>query len=214
MRRIACVLASLAAAPLAPGAAQEVQQVTGVGRSDVLNVRRAPSAGAPLAGTLSPLASFVIVHERRGTWARISHERGASAPVRGWVAARYLEPATSGARPDDGAWACHGTEPFWSVWLEDRQVRYRTDLGTTMTPLAGLRASRNEPDTTWTFTFGRGEATTLAVMIDGVVCSDGMSEVTSRRALILTGPQGGALNGCCRRPGADERAPQPEPPEE
>jgi uncharacterized membrane protein len=202
----ALVLVLLVAVP--PAAAQQpVHQVTGVAASDVLTVRRAPSASAPAIGALSPLADFVLVRERRGSWVRVEVTRGVPAPVRGWVAGRYLEPVDIDARPDDGAWACYGTEPFWSAWIEGGEVAFRTDDGTTTTRLADLRPSRNEPGRAWTFRFG-GDAPQQAVMMSGGVCSDGMSDVTTRRSLALVGPGGGLLNGCCRRPVADERPPE------
>jgi uncharacterized membrane protein len=217
MRLAAPLIACLAAGTTLPALAQSldpalaggtVLQVTGVAASDTLNVRRAPSASAPIVGTLSPLADFVILRERRGGWARIEYERGVSTPVRGWVSARYLELADADAGPEDGAWSCFGTEPFWLVWIEGGQVRHRTDLGTTIAPLANLR----QRGRSWAFTFDEGGQRSIALMTSGTVCNNGMSDNNWRRTLLLTTPEGGVLDACCNRPGADERPPEPGPP--
>lgn len=215
MRRVGLLLACLCIAVALPAFAEDVQQVTTVPGSDVLNVRQAPSANAPIIGALSPLADAVIVRERRGDWARIEYSRGVSRPVRGWVEARFLEPANEGQGPDEGIWGCFGTEPFWNAWIENGQVYYRDDLDVSVTPIANLRRIGRAPSTMWTFTFGRGEDPTIAIMLAGHACSNGMSEETSRRTLLLTGPGGGVINGCCSRRPAEERPPPPEPqPEE
>jgi uncharacterized membrane protein len=197
MRAVLAGLCLLAA----PAAAQEVHQVTGVAPHDVLNVRRAPGASAPLAGAIPPTADFVLLHERRGAWARVEH-RGTT----GWVAARYLELRDIDAGPGEGVWVCYGTEPFWTLWLEDGHILYRDDLGAERVPLADVAPSRNEPGRVWLFPVPIREPF-RALMQSGGLCNDGMSENHTRRHVHLVYDRG-LTSGCCRRPGADERPPQ------
>jgi uncharacterized membrane protein len=197
MRAAALVLALLAA----PAGAQEVYQVTGVAPGDVLNIRRAPSASAPVVGTIAPVADFVLLHERRGAWARVEH-RG----MTGWVAARFLELRDLDAAPGDGAWVCYGTEPFWTLWLEEGQITYRDDLGAERVPLADVAPSANEPGRVWMFPVPVREPF-RALIQSGGLCNDGMSENYTRRHVHVIYERG-LTSGCCRRPGADERPPE------
>ncbi|MDF1726703.1 MAG: SH3 domain-containing protein [Sulfitobacter sp.] len=86
--------------------------VTGVAQNDVLNIRAAPSASAPIVGSLRPTAQDVEVIGPNDalTWGQVNSD-GRS----GWVSLRYLS-------RQPGQWdgsipairQCFGTEPFWS----------------------------------------------------------------------------------------------------
>ncbi|HEU4559351.1 MAG TPA: SH3 domain-containing protein, partial [Longimicrobium sp.] len=73
------------AAPAAP-AAGALFTVT----ADSLNIRSAPSASAPLAGSSLPKGTVVKGLEDNGGWKRVSVE---GSGVTGWVSAKFLPPA-------------------------------------------------------------------------------------------------------------------------
>lgn len=88
--------------------------VTDVASNDVLNIRAAPGATAPIIGTLAHDARDIEVvgYDATGRWARVN-----AGEQSGWVALRYLayqvDIWTTGTLPP--TLQCFGNEPFWSV---------------------------------------------------------------------------------------------------
>lgn len=204
-RRTAGVLFALALHAAAPAAAQApapalpaLHDVTGVAADDVLNVRAAPDAGAAIVATLPPDRRNVEVTALSpdGRWAQVGlGERS------GWAARRYL--AAQPPRPADRLPAplrCHGTEPFWGLWVPgdgsaeyerlpepERQMRVVTET----VPLGRLGeiAARLADDAGDATLFLRREA-----------CDDTMSDRAFGLSvrLLLTGPDGPVAHvGCC-----------------
>ncbi|AAV93372.1 SH3 domain-containing protein [Ruegeria pomeroyi] len=115
MRWLVALLLVLAA-PLAADPVPALFDVTGVAADDVLNVREDPSAGSEVIGTLAPDAVGVEVVDLTfgGDWGRVNVNE-----TSGWVSMRYMQ-----QQPEsDGVWmtprfTCSGTEPFWSLTVE------------------------------------------------------------------------------------------------
>jgi uncharacterized membrane protein len=95
--------------------------VTDVAADDVLNVREAPDADAPIVGSLAPDSVIeVILVSEDGRWGMVNINEGP-----GWASLRYLH-----RRPDqtDETYpeitSCWGTEPFWHLDRRDGQIIY------------------------------------------------------------------------------------------
>ncbi len=198
---LALVLAALA--PAGPARAQPhlpaAYRVTGVAADDVLNIRAAPSARAPIVGRIAPFALHVEVLELTGDarWGRVPLPEGS-----GWVAMRFLAPTP---REDPAALprplSCRGTEPFWHLGLFPRGAEWTTpdagplrlDGGHEAVAPEGFLARLRAPAGA-----GRGTDYTLIVQREG--CSDGMSDrpFGFSARLFLEGAAGNrALSGCC-----------------
>lgn len=115
MRWLVAVLFCLAA-PLAAAPVPALFDVSGVVADDVLNVREEPSAGSEVIGTLSSDAVGVEVVDLTldGKWGRVN-----VGELSGWVSMRYMQPQPEAAE----VWmtprfVCSGTEPFWSLTVE------------------------------------------------------------------------------------------------
>jgi uncharacterized membrane protein len=206
MRPAALLLAGpLLAGPLLAGpggtaAAQPLPglyDVTGVAADDVLNVRAAPEAGAPVVGSLAADARGVEVvgRDAGGGWGLVNVGEGS-----GWAAMRHLAPRpgvwVEGALPD--ALACFGTEPFWSFRVDaGRAVLSGPDEERAAAPVAVLSTSIPD-DPRRVVQAGAGEAAITAVIVP-MACSDGMSDRSFGLDVTLI-PGGTAprmLTGCC-----------------
>lgn len=92
--------------------------VTDVAADDRLNIRAAPDGAAEIRGSLSPDATRIEITalSLQGNWGRMNHLEGT-----GWVAMRFLQPhpvtITASGLPE--GLQCFGTEPFWSVTVND-----------------------------------------------------------------------------------------------
>ena len=95
--------------------------VVDVGAGDVLNIRAAPDAGSEIIGRLKSddRAIEVVGLDATGHWGRVNVGERA-----GWVAMRFLAHRAdvwrNGSLPE--SLACHGTEPFWSLELDEGRV--------------------------------------------------------------------------------------------
>ncbi|KIC35999.1 SH3 domain-containing protein [Leisingera sp. ANG-M7] len=168
-----------------PAAAQEfpaLHNVTGVASDDVLNIRSAPSAGSEIIGTLAPdqTGVEVVLADGSGKWGLVN-----SGEQSGWAALRYLDRISSSnwhEQPEQ-ALECFGTEPFWSLTLDEAASFSTPDSpGTPVTlvarePAAGrsgksgfLAASRSGSETP------APEAISLSGTLTAQHCSDGMSD--------------------------------------
>jgi hypothetical protein len=183
-----------------PHAAQATQDgwpalfdVTGVAIDDVLNVRAAPDASAPIVGTLAPDARGVEVIRAndRLTWGLVTtRERS------GWVSLAFLE-----RRPGqwDGAFpalaSCVGTEPFWSLTLEGDAATLTTPESRIEGTVVARLGSLNRRDRHG-LRVALPEGRSIAGVISTEACSDGMSD--RAYGLALDALHGEAvLSGCC-----------------
>ncbi|NVK14496.1 MAG: SH3 domain-containing protein [Rhodobacteraceae bacterium] len=206
--RAAAVLCLALLAP--PAAAQEypaLHSVTGVAADDVLNIRSAPSASAAIIGTLAPdqTGVEVILADGSGKWGLVN-----SGEQSGWASLRYLDRASSSNWHDqpDLALECFGTEPFWSLTL-DETVRFSTpDRPETPFALEAWEPAAGHGGKSGFVAVNQNggalsgpEAGSLSGILTAQHCSDGMSDRTYGISIDLlqfrSAGQLHVLTGCC-----------------
>lgn len=174
------VIASLAlmttAAQADPAAYPALYDVTGDAANDLLQVRSGPSANTVSVATLPPDAKRVEVLglSEDGKWAEVT-----VGEVPGWAAARYLM-----ARPGGEWWAeaaqlrCYGTEPFWRISIDTAaKTAIYNALDGIDKPMAIDRMWTHYYASPASATFGiRFSDRNAIAMLQGKICSDGMSE--------------------------------------
>ena len=166
--------------------------VTGVAADDVLNIREAPSANAPIIGSFAPDRTRIEVVEESSGWGRVN-----AGERSGWVSMRYLNYRTDvwqeNALP--AGFACHGTEPFWGLTLRDGQaVLDGPDLTPTPRTVQAVLGSD-----IFRYPARAIVAEGLTASIVPQLCSDGMSDrlMGLRASVILNGDAPRLLEGCC-----------------
>ncbi|MDD2868291.1 SH3 domain-containing protein [Neomegalonema sp.] len=183
-------------------------RVSGVPANDTLKVRAEPRAQAQQLGELRPESNTLEVLETNAdeSWSRILWQGGDA-----WVSSRYLSPVEParirGSRAPVGL-HCSGTEPFWSLKIEDeRTLSFSSPENPAGTRL-GLSSVSPSPngDATLFNALPAGPERFTAI-IAPAQCSDGMSEATYGwrvdliRALEGPGaPPPSLFGGCCRLP--------------
>jgi uncharacterized membrane protein len=192
--RLLTLILTLIPAALRAEVYPALHDVTGVAANDVLNIREAPSAGAPVIGTLAPNAKAVEVVAVADGWALVN-----TGERSGYAAMRFL------TRSDGADWnalesplTCLGTEPFWSLQIDP--VKGKTRYQTPEDPEARVAAiDQKWPGTPWAPAAAVGLPEGLAVLTPAD-CSDGMSEQSYGIAVDIFLQQGGAarLSGCCQ----------------
>lgn len=96
-------------------------------------MRSQAAASAPIIGSLRSDVTGIIVtgvsqSVSDSTWWQIVQPTGNKAI--GWVNARFLAPADSGAEPKtDFGLRCTGTEPFWSLEVAEGYARFEAPEG-------------------------------------------------------------------------------------
>lgn len=195
---------------LMPAAATEAGKyefrVTGVKRSDVLNVRERVEDQATIsqkkilgqipANSTGVLGSGASVKIGSARWYEVRYK-----DVRGWVNGRYLQPVSS--ELDDEFQSnlfCGGTEPFWALRIEDDTAELRRPDD----PTARYTVAIREPFQ------GRKDALAMRLVsengpgISALVqqkewCSDGMSDLEYAFEVHIVGLTDGEtpLQGCC-----------------
>ena len=190
---------------LLPGGAAEAQvlpslyDVTRVGPSSVLNVRAGPGTGSPVIGTLAPDAKGVevVAIDQTGGWGQLNLREGA-----GWSSLRFLaeqpEVWAPGSLPP--GLACLGTEPFWSLRVENGALvletpEARREPGTLTALDTGV------PGDVRRALFARDARTRVTAAITPQACSDGMSDrAFGLGAMVVLEDEEAAsmlLTGCC-----------------
>lgn len=193
MRRAGLVagwFAAMAGAAVAQEAGPDVpelRRVTGVAAGDVLNLRAAPSASAPVIGRLARDARGVEVLglSADGLWARVPLPEGEA-----WARLRYL--AADGTERWPLPMRCLGTEPFWALDLRADGATWSTPEGSReLRPIGGaegfaalIRAFDDD-----------GQTRDLTVVRGA--CSDGMSDRPFGLRAIVWARDGALLEGCC-----------------
>ncbi|MEP4699629.1 MAG: SH3 domain-containing protein, partial [Parasphingorhabdus sp.] len=171
-----------------------LHDVSGVASNDVLNVRAAPSSGAPIVGMLAFDQTDVEVLDTdpSGKWGLVN-----AGETAGWTSLRYLEP-----RPEPGHYAlartlqCFGTEPFWTLDLLQGQKAEFSEMGEVSQSLpAGLLSTSN--NRTDRYVVGLGQDALL--IVSRTACNDGMSDRQfGLEANLVSLTPGLALRtGCC-----------------
>ena len=195
MRKFAALCLWLLAAAL-PAAAQDLPalfRVTGVATDDVLNIRSAPTASAPVIGSFAPheIEIEVTGKDDSSKWASVNF-----GEATGWASLRYL--TRQEGNPDYAIaqhFTCFGTEPFWSLQVTQGQRAVITLPDTHSTNGAGLlQVASGRTDR-----FVLGIEGGHAAIIRRQSCDDGMSDFTYGLAADLLLEREGLtlLSGCC-----------------
>jgi len=208
IRLLAVIFALLSSPATAQTIYPALHDVSGVAADDVLNIRTAPSASAPIIGVFAPFETDVevVALSADGGWGRVNAGEQA-----GWASMRFLarQPGQSAA---DWAYGlapvtlhCFGTEPFWGLTLRPGGAFEFTDpFQGDGTPVAGSFAPLASSASTGKrgfFATITGHPTWLSGVISFEICSDGMSDQDYGLALDLArgDPTSGRLDaGCCR----------------
>ena len=179
-------------------------RVVDVSDDDVLNVRSAPDASAPIVSSLDPDATGVEIvgSDFSGEWGIVNLAGIGS----GWVSMRFLE-------SHDDVWpperlpehlSCFGTEPFWSFAAEGDAISFhspdleegRMDIQEVLLPEGFTAAMPSRVFMAEDEVAGISATTTLTPGL----CSDGASDQTwgINAAVILDlGEHKTFLYGCC-----------------
>lgn len=209
MRHMMIVAAILAVALPAHAGEERIPEptqrygVVGVADDDVLNIRAQPDASSEVVGTLTADAQNVVVAGTRvdigsGLWWQV-----VAPDASGWVNARYLEPVDED--PDQRETfplQCVGTEPFWSLAVEEDEAVFETPMEeeqrwqagpmTYAMGLVGRYAVALEDE---------GDVGHIAAWQNRHFCSDGMSDIGFPFEAVVIAPDGTVYGGCCRRAG-------------
>ena len=195
MIRILLVLLLLPTLGVAQDLAQPSQRflVYDVAAHDVLNIRVGPDVSAEKIGEYAPDAANIEVIRTTpdGHWGMVGlGERN------GWVAMRHLMRQTEASLTLPSPLHCFGTEPFWSLRMEDDDVTLSDpELGQiTM----GLTQHSFAPNG-YLVRFDSVETASHMIIRQGY-CSDGMSdrEFGFTAALFFQSASGSRVAaGCC-----------------
>ena len=168
--------------------------VFNVDSDDVLNIRAEPNASSDIISTFGPYTLNVEVLYAREGWGQVPTSEGW-----GWVNMAYLQdnPWPEGEVPRP--LACSGTEPFWTFSLHPRGTEYNA--------LADERGPQPQTILSETVAFNGfmirahdSADITRTLMVDGRICSDGMSERPfGMSATLFHETPGGNFveTGCC-----------------
>ncbi|WP_209253485.1 SH3 domain-containing protein [Tropicibacter sp. R16_0] len=170
----------------------QLHDVTGVASNDVLNVRQQAAASSDKVAELAHDATNVEVVDRSpdGKWGLVN-----SGEVSGWVSLRYLAPhAENPDVPIGQTLSCSGTEPFWSLEIEQGNQARFDGLGLQAVSMTAdvLQQAR-----------GRIDRFSLTVGLSGVAvvraqqCSDGMSDRAYGLDVDYLHQDGALYSGCC-----------------
>ncbi len=182
--------------------------VSGVQRGDTLTVRLQPGIGGEPAGVLESTAQGVIVsgvsQQIQGAeWWEIIYP--AADGGFGWVNSTFLSPeqvTTESAA--NYPIQCIGTEPFWSVTIDEGGVTFSSPeskdvkfTSTSRVAAQGLRGHFVVRIKDVSSDAGPEGAVVVTMAYD--YCSDNMSD--NRYPFYATAmlPSGAVLGGCCRR---------------
>lgn len=171
MIRLLVLFAVFVAGPSFAQSLPDRYSVTGVAADDVLNIRAEPTAASDKVGEFGPFNLNVEVSRAIDGWGQVPTPEGM-----GWVSMRFLTPNPWPAGQAPRPLICSGTEPFWTLAMYPRGAEYRAlgEYGDTVRQLTILTESV-APNGFYIVTRD-GPTTTRALMVDGRVCSDGMSD--------------------------------------
>jgi uncharacterized membrane protein len=180
--------------------------VKDVAANDQLNVRSQPGTQADTVVRLAPDARGILVTGRRmaegnSVWWEVITQGGPGST--GWVNHRYLA-AEAGGDPGEASYPllCAGTEPFWSLRLDDRQAVYSDpETEAVMMNASDWIRSRNSPAVLAIRLQGKdgAPAGNGHAAIQRSSCSDGMSDFDYPFWVTVILPDQTVLDGCCSR---------------
>lgn len=181
-------------------------RVTGVRKSDVLNIRervdeqaniseakilgRIPANGT---GVLGSGASLMVGPTR---WFEVRYK-----DTRGWVNGRYLEPVSPElGREFESNLFCAGTEPFWSLKVENNVAEVRQPDATPELYTVAVREPFQRRADALALQLVSDAGPEISALVQHTEwCSDGMSDLDYAFEVRVIGLGGGErpLRGCC-----------------
>ncbi|MEL7252607.1 MAG: SH3 domain-containing protein [Pseudomonadota bacterium] len=175
--------------------------VNGVAVSDTLNVRTGPSTQFDVIEKLAPDAEDleVVDLDKTGEWGLINVKE-----TSGWVSLKFMK--RQAGQVEEGlprAFACYGTEPFWSFTVApDLSATFDepSDAGTRQTRIDALVVVPSANRTDRHALFGDGGEQIFTTMVGHNQCFDGMSDRTYGLSIdLLVSNQDGVnvYSGCC-----------------
>lgn len=195
MKSFALAVALIVAAfPIGAQDYPALHDVVDVASDDVLNVRAGPSANTDILAAFSHNSTNieVLYTNETGRWGRVN-----AGDQAGWTSMRYLArvPGQNPSLFPNRLW-CAGTEPFWSMRLQDAVFTYAApDTPQTDEPVDWTGQSSN----IGAAAYGFSTPSTTGTVARGS-CSDGMSDrdygfILHAVRFGYDGP--GMLSGCC-----------------
>jgi len=172
-----------------------VYTVSGVAANDVLWVRAEPTTFSARVDNLAPNVPVVVLGMATDGWVLVSVGQNT-----GYVNARFLTRG-GGVTTSSGLQMnilCRGTEPFWSLDIDqDRTVTY-TMAGTAAQYSALNQATPSPLTGSYPYTIA---ANPVSGVVGQEICSDGMSDIQYPWSILLNAPnEAGVMatqHGCC-----------------
>lgn len=173
-----------------------VFRVINVASNDVLHVRRRPRSNARILGSYAGGQSVTVLAYFANGWARVNIGQDV-----GFVNADFLTRG-GGVTTENGmqlGLMCRGTEPFWSLKIDDDRTVQFSEINSGNEPLTSLTQATPSPLTnSYPYNFS---AMPYTGTVTQQICSDGMSDISYGWGITLVKPkQGGGwetFNGCC-----------------
>lgn len=192
MMRIWIILTALWPGAIWAFTLPELHDVTGVASDDVLNVRAAANASSDKISELAHDAINVEVVDRShdGKWGLVN-----TGEISGWVFMRFLAPHAENPNfPVGRALSCSGTEPFWSLEIEQGNQAKFDGLGLQAVNMTAdvMQQSRGRIDR-----FSLSLGLSGVAMIRAQQCSDGMSDRAYGLDIDYLHQNGVLYSGCC-----------------
>ncbi|SMX41375.1 COG3650 family protein [Octadecabacter ascidiaceicola] len=165
-------------------------EVEGVPSGEHLNVREGPSVSTDIVEVISNTNVVEVLWTKDG-WGQIG-----AGEISGWVSMNYLTAVPHLESLPILPVSCYGTEPFWSVTVEQGIALYSTPE----TPAQPMTVETSAPATNG-FSFLLSDAdNTHTLVARANTCSDGMSERLfgiSALMHIQTDEGNYVYQGCC-----------------
>ena len=190
MIRLVCLLLLVLAGPVAAQDLPALYNVRGVAENDVLNIRAAPDATAPILGSYphNRRGIEVLSLDPAGDWALVNVDEAT-----GWVATAFLRPQFPGTSPLPAKFTCFGTEPFWRLDITQNDQSYFAE------PMEDPMAFATGPLITGA---GRTDiyaitALGLSTVVQRAECNDGMSDRQYGLSVSMVINRDRLYSGCC-----------------
>lgn len=192
---------------LAPAQAGKYEfRITGVRQTDALNIRErvhdqanisnAKILGRIPANSTGVLGSGATLMVGPTRWFEVRYK-----DTRGWVNGRYLEPISSElGREFESNLFCAGTEPFWSLKIEDNLAEVRQPDAAPERYTVAIREPFQGRSDALALQLVGDAGTQISALVQHMEwCSDGMSDLDYAFEVRLIGLGKGdqPLRGCC-----------------
>lgn len=199
-------LALLMAQPAAAQAGKYDFRVVGVSAPDHLNVRERVDRQSNISATkilgqipadaVGVLGSGASQRVGRTRWYEVRYK-----DTRGWVNGRFLAPLSQGlGRELESNLFCAGTEPFWSLKVEDDKAEFQRPGAQTEQLSVAVREPFQGREDSVAFRFIDEEGPEISALVQHKEwCSDGMSDLdyAFQVRIVGVGNDDRPLRGCC-----------------